>query len=234
MQPKLTVNWKATESFSAYASYGYGFRSGGFNSLGSAATIQSFYVANGLQTVQNVQDDFKKEVAKAAEIGFKSTFFDRRVSLNAAIFHTKVDNMQFFEFFAGPFGLLRVVTNIDKVTLKGAELDAKFRATDYLTLSLGAAVTKGNIDENTNRPYTVGNEVPYAPKATGNAGIELKLPVASSGMDLADAFGCDLYGKDLVPYVQNNTIAPTLFTPFAAFFGLPGGCLRRQLRQHAA
>jgi iron complex outermembrane recepter protein len=222
LQPKLTVNWKATEQFSAYASYGYGFRSGGFNSLGSAATIQSFYVANGLQTVQNVQDDYKKEVAKAAEIGFKSNFFDRRVSLNAAIFHTKVDNMQFFEFFAGPFGLLRVVTNIDKVTLKGAELDAKFRATDSLTLSLGAAVTKGNIDANTNRPYTVGNEVPYAPKATGNAGIELKLPLASSGWTWLTRLDAVYTGKTWFHTVQNNTVAPTLFTPFAAFFGLPG------------
>ena len=212
LQPKLTVNWKATDQFSVYASYGYGFRSGGFNSLGSAATIQSFYVGGGLQQVQNVQDDYKKEVAKAAEIGFKSNFFDRRVSINGAIFHTKVDNMQFFEFFAGPFGLLRVVTNIDKVTLKGAELDAKFRATDYLTLSLGAAVTKGNIDANTNRPYTVGNEVPYAPKATGNAGIELKLPVASSGWTWLTRVDAVYTGKTWFHTVQNNNISPTLFS----------------------
>ena len=222
LQPKLSVNWKATEQFSAYASYGYGFRSGGFNSLGSAATIQTFYVANGLNSVQNVQDDYKKEVAKAAEIGFKSNFFDRRVTVNAAIFHTKVDNMQFFEFFAGPFGLLRVVTNIDKVTLKGAEIDAKFRATEWLTLSAGAAVTKGRIDENSNRPYTVGNEVPYAPKATGNVTAELKLPLGGSGWNYGARVEGTYTGKTWFHTVQNNTITPTLFTPFAAFFGLPG------------
>ncbi len=214
-QPKLTVNWKPSDTFSAYASYGYGFRSGGFNSLGSAATIQSFYIGSGINSALNVQDEYKKEVAKAAEIGFKSTFFDRRVSVNAAIFHTKVDNMQFFEFFAGPFGLLRVVTNIDEVTLKGAEIDAKYRATEWLTLGLGAAVTKGNIDRNTNRPYTVGNEVPYAPKATGNATAELKLPMGGSGWNWLTRVEASYTGKTWFHTVQNNTIAPTLFSGFA-------------------
>lgn len=214
-QPKLTVNWKASDDFSLYASYGYGFRSGGFNSLGSAATIQSFYIGSGINSALNVQDEYKKEVAKAAEIGFKSSFFDRRVSVNAAIFHTKVDNMQFFEFFAGPFGLLRVVTNIDEVTLKGAEIDAKFRATESLTFGLGAAVTKGNIDRNINRPYTVGNEVPYAPKATGNATAELKLPMGGSGWNWLTRVEASYTGKTWFHTVQNNTIAPTLFSGFA-------------------
>ncbi len=214
-QPKLTVNWKATDQFSAYASYGYGFRSGGFNSLGSAATIASFYTNNPfnpLTTVQNVQDEYKKEVAKAVEIGFKSTFFDRRLSVNATLFHTKVDNMQFFEFFAGPFGLLRVVTNIDEATLKGGEIDAKFRATEYLTFGLGAAFTKGNIDANSNRPYTVGNEVPYAPKATGNATAELKLPMGGSGWNWMTRVEGVYTGKTWFHTVQNNANAPTLFS----------------------
>ncbi len=33
-QPKLSVNWKAMDGLALFASYGYGFRSGGFNSTG--------------------------------------------------------------------------------------------------------------------------------------------------------------------------------------------------------
>ena len=43
LQPKISANWKLTDDFAVFASYGYGFRSGGFNSSGSAATVDTFY-----------------------------------------------------------------------------------------------------------------------------------------------------------------------------------------------
>jgi len=54
-------------------------------------------------------------------------FFDRSLSLNAAIYDTDVEDTQFFNFFAGPFGLPRVVTNIDQVTMEGFEVDVNVR-----------------------------------------------------------------------------------------------------------
>jgi len=36
LQPKLTLRWSASDNVNLFASYGIGFRSGGFNSLGSA------------------------------------------------------------------------------------------------------------------------------------------------------------------------------------------------------
>ena len=42
--------------------------------------------------------------------------------------------MQFFNFFAGPFGLLRVVTNIDEVTIKGAEIDARWQINEMFSV----------------------------------------------------------------------------------------------------
>ena len=119
----MSLNWKFAEDWAAFASYGYGFRSGGFNSTGSNATIQTFL--GGLRYVDpegNITttpslvtdgisyDDYKKEVAKAAEIGLKAELLDRTLSLNLAAYHTKVEDMQIFNFLAGPFGLLRVVT----------------------------------------------------------------------------------------------------------------------------
>ncbi|MCZ8130859.1 MAG: TonB-dependent receptor [Steroidobacteraceae bacterium] len=236
-QPKLTVNWKITEDFSTFASYGYGFRSGGFNSSGSLATIEQNYAilctgptvgapfapggqplcdANGSDRnliAGTVRDDYDKEVSKAAELGFKATLAGGSLQVNGAVFHTTVEDMLFFNFFAGPFGLLRAVTNIDEVTIQGAELDARWRATDMITLFAGAALVDGEIDEHRSRPYTVGNEVPYAPKYTGNAGIDFNVPLGTGGLALTARLDASFVGPTWFHSVQEETV-PNLFSTF--------------------
>jgi iron complex outermembrane receptor protein len=231
LQPKLSANWKASEDFAVYASYGYGFRSGGFNSSGSAATIASAYGRAGGTTlclgadfapptcgpnatlnITDVNDLYRKEVSKAAEVGFKSFFADRTISLNFAAFQTKVEDMQFFNFFAGPFGLLRVVTNIDEVSIKGYELDARWNVNENVSLFAGYAVTDGEIDKYTGRPYTKGGEVPYAPEYTGNAGIDIKFPVTTNWTVNARIDG-SFVGETWFHPVQKQRL-PNLFTYF--------------------
>lgn len=235
-QPKLTVNWKVTDDFSVYGSYGYGFRSGGFNSSGSQATVETFYSglclgptrgpaqgflpacdANGADRnliAGTVRDDYDKEVSKAAELGFKSVLADGTVQLNGAIFHTTVDDMLFFNFFAGPFGLLRVVTNIDEVTIQGAELDARWRAADFVTLFAGFSYVDGEIDEHRSRPYTVGNAIPYAPTYTGNVGADFTFPLGSGGLDLVARVDASFVGPTWFHSVQDQGLLPNLFTGF--------------------
>jgi len=217
LQPKLSANWSLTDDFSVFASYGYGFRSGGFNSSGSEATVETFYGGlsldnGGPRNITDVHDDYKKEVSKAAELGFKSFFLDRSLSLNAAVFHTDVDDMQFFNFFAGPFGLLRVVTNIDKVTIDGAELDFRWRANDVFSLFGGYGYTNGKIDKYKGRPYTEGNEVPYAPEYTGNLGAELSFPIGSD-IKLVTRLDASFVGETWFHPVQKERL-PNLFTGF--------------------
>ena len=197
-QPKLSLNWNVSDDVAVYASYGYGFRSGGFNSSGSQATVDVFYgglclgpstpfdtglgfdvplglpacTADSVRNLTDVNDDYRKEVSKAAEIGFKSTLLDRTLAINGAIYQTDVEDMQFFNFMAGPFGLLRVVTNLDEVSIQGAEVDFNWRANDYFSLFGGIGFTDGEIDRYDGRPYTAGNKLPYSPEYTGNAGVE--------------------------------------------------------------
>ena len=238
-QPKLSVNWKATDDLSVYASYGYGFRSGGFNSSGSEATVNVFYgglclgdstlfdtglgfsvplglpacTATSVHNLTDVHDDYKKEVSKAAELGFKSNLRDRTLSINGAVYYTEVDDMQFFNFFAGPFGLLRVVTNIDKVTIKGAEADFRWRATDSFSMFGGIGFTDGKIDRYNGRPYTNGNKLPYSPEYTGNFGAELTVPMGGSGMDLVARVDSTFVGETWFHPVQTETV-PNLPTAF--------------------
>ena len=46
-QPKVTWSWNAADDINVYASWGVGFRSGGFNSIGSEALIDLWYNDNG-------------------------------------------------------------------------------------------------------------------------------------------------------------------------------------------
>ena len=169
-QPKISLTTQG-ENTTVYASYGVGFRSGGFNSSGSAALINSqlnIPVGAGL----GVSDIFNKEVSKSFELGFKGRYLDGRLEVNGALFETDVDDNQFFEFFAGPWGLLRVVTSIDQLDISGSELDFKYALTDTLRIDGGIGFTDGEIKKNDHRPGTVGNNAPLAPEHTLNLGLQ--------------------------------------------------------------
>lgn len=80
-----------------------------------------------------VSDTFKKEGPKAGEVGFKAELLHHSLYVSADAYLTKVDNMPIFNFFAAPFGLLRVVTNSDRATLQGVDGAVRWQATRYLT-----------------------------------------------------------------------------------------------------
>jgi iron complex outermembrane receptor protein len=185
-QPKLTARWSATDNLTAYASYGVGFRSGGFNNIGSSALLNFWFNTGSggpgelVDAQLVINDEYDKEVSNAVEVGIKSNWFDNRLQLNAAVFRTDVEDNQFFEFFAGPFGILRVVTTIDDMYIQGFEADFNWLVTDYLSVYGGIGLLDSEIEANTNRPLSVGNEVPQAPGETGNLGAQLNLPLGGS------------------------------------------------------
>lgn len=186
LQPKVTLGWKPNDSVNVYASYGLGFRSGGFNSLGSRDLLNFFFnqgfggPGEAVNAQLQISDEYDKEVSENLELGFKASLLDRRLTINAAVFNTDVDDNQFFEFFAGPFGLLRVVTTIEEIQIRGAEADFNFVANDYLSVFGGIGLLDTEIKQNNNRPLSVGNEVPQAPDTTYNLGAALEIPLTDS------------------------------------------------------
>ena len=183
LQPKLTFRWTATDNVNLYASYGIGFRSGGFNSLGSADLLNLWFntgfggAGEAVDAQLVISDEYDKEVSEAFEIGLKSEWLDSRLRVNAAIFNTDVEDNQFFEFFAGPFGILRVVTTIDELNIQGFEADFSYLATDQFSVFGGIGLLDSEIEKNINRPLSVGNPVPQAPQQTYNFGTQFDVPV---------------------------------------------------------
>jgi iron complex outermembrane receptor protein len=237
-QPKVAIRWDATDSTSLFASWGVGFKAGGFNNSGSAATVGIFI--NGFINCFNplgicfaddigvplpvINDDFDKETSSAFEVGFNSNLMGGRLQLNGAAYYTEVSDMQFFEFYVGTFGLLRVVSNIDKVEITGVELGASFHATDHIRFYGGANWTDSEIMKNSSRPDTVGNASPYTPDYTVNIGGDLDFPITDN-LSFIARIDARFVGKTWFHTVQEGQ-RPTIFMPlFELGFGPGAGAL---------
>ncbi len=206
VQPKFSLAWKPDPDFTAYANYGRGFKSGGFNNQGSRATIDlNFNIPLGANL--NINDQFRKETSHAFEVGAKAGLGP--VSLEVAGFYTRVRDLQFFEFFVGTFGLLRVVSNIDRVDIWGGEASANWRILDGLTLFAAGSVLGSEIKANSARPDTVGNESPYTADFTVNVGAQADVPVAQD-WSLIGRVDARIVGPTWFSTVQDQT-RPTLF-----------------------
>ena len=170
IQPKISLTYDTSDTTTLFTSWGVGFKTGGFNNLGATETIELFFVnLDGLPVAP--PDIYEEETSSAFEWGFRSTFADGSLQVNGAMFHTEVDDMQFFEFYPGPFGLLRVVEGIDEVTLKGFELGVSWQVFGSLRFDGGYSKIDGEIDKMIVRPYVAGNDVPNAADFTANMAL---------------------------------------------------------------
>jgi iron complex outermembrane receptor protein len=225
-QPKLTFSFRPDASTNVYANWGVGFKPGGFNNQGSAAVVNANFNDGVTPGTINanvlITDNYRKETSSAFEAGVKGSLLGGALTYDLAAYQTRITDMQFFEFFVGGFGLLRVVSNIDKVDVKGLELNLFARPAAGLTLYSGVNLTDSQIKKNASRPYTVGNESPYTAKYTLNLGAQYEAALAQkmSGFVRADYRHT---GPTWFHTVQNQE-RPTLFTgliPISAVNFLP-------------
>ena len=219
-QPKVTLSWAAADNINAYASYGVGFRSGGFNNLGTSDILNYWFNAGyggpgeAVNAQLQIADEYDKEVSTSYEIGVKTDLLNRRLRLNASVFRTEVEDNQFFEFFAGPFGLLRTVTTIDEMYIQGFEADATLAITEGLSIYGGIGLLNSEIEKNRNRPLSEGNSVPQAPETTGNLGVQWVQPIAGN-LNLVARVDYQYVGETWFHTLQGEQ-TPTIWNAFFA------------------
>lgn len=169
-QPKVSLSYRPSDSFTLFANYSEGFRSGGFNQPGVAAVA-----AAQVPPVRGVSDIYDKETSRGFEIGLKSMFLDNRLSFNAAAFMTEVKGQHYFSYI--PQIGAQIITSIDKVDLWGFELEAMLRIADGLQLFSAFGYTDSEIKEYSVDPTAVGNMAPYVPEYTFQAGFQYRQPI---------------------------------------------------------
>ncbi|MEY4270527.1 MAG: hypothetical protein RLZZ58_1743 [Pseudomonadota bacterium] len=215
LQPKISLSYQPSSNTNIYANWGIGFKSGGFNNQGASATINQFFnnttgAFGTIDTDVAINDNFRKEKSSAFEAGIKGSLFDNRITFDVAGYYTRITDMQFFEFFVGSFGLLRVVSNIDRVDVKGVEVNTTARIVDGWKVFGSVNLTDSEIKKNSSRLNTVGNKSPYTADYTINLGTQIDAPL-NNAMDLVLRADYRITGDTWFHTVQDQNV-PTVFS----------------------
>lgn len=169
-EPKLSLRYAFTDDASAYLSWGKGFKSGGFNPIGAREALIAAGAGVGVPaSAIYVEDVYDKEVSESWELGSKLRFFDRRLSVNAAIFQTDIEGAQQFEFY--PTVGLQTTVSVDQVDLKGVDLDFTAELPEGVRFFGGYGYVDGEVKKFEGNPAFEGNTAPGAFKSTFNLGL---------------------------------------------------------------
>lgn len=157
-QPRLSAAYKFSPDKLVYVSWGVGFRSGGFNP-------PSFHVPI-----------YRDEKLTNYEIGFKTQWLDHLLTLNGAVFHSTVTNLQFsaIDFNTGS----QVTSNIDRARINGAELEAVATPFHGLDVFARIGLTDPKIAAFAANPAFVGNVLPRGYKQSYDAGFDFSRRVS--------------------------------------------------------
>lgn len=161
VQPRVVLDHKFTDDQLVYVTYATGFRSGGFNGVGGRP--------------------FKAETLQNYEVGYKSTWWDNRLRLNAAVFQSRSEDYQFF-YLDFDQGGAQVIDNLDKVEFTGAELEWQVQATRYWTLLGAVGLLDSDVkafDPTLTVPVERGNRTPKTQKSTFSVGSQLEIPLGA-------------------------------------------------------
>jgi iron complex outermembrane receptor protein len=139
-QPKVTLTYHVDPDALVYATYGAGFRSGGWN-------------APGISIAQ-----FAAETVQSYEAGFKTSWFDRRLTFNGDYYYSIDHNFQFFYVQASSGS--QIISNLDAVHIQGVELEAQAHPAAGLMLGATLGTTDSDIVRSAIYPGYVGNKTP--------------------------------------------------------------------------
>ncbi len=126
---KLGAQFQATPDLMFYGFYGRGYKGPGFNDI-APVTTSSLVV--------------RAEKSNTAEVGLKSSFFDRRMTLSFAAFYTKFDDFQVQSFDT----IIRTfqVQNAASVITKGVEASVFVAPVEGLSFNASAALLSSKFD----------------------------------------------------------------------------------------
>jgi outer membrane receptor protein involved in Fe transport len=178
----VKAQYKFNDSKMAYASYSRGNLVGGFNL--AETTLPFAGGAPNTSLAPATDTSFPSESVDAYELGAKTQWLDRRLSLNAALFYQKYKDHQLNAFTGTQF----VEFTIPQAQTKGAELEAAFAATSDLSLNAGVTYAESTYpDSGKNRAVLQapgsnlfllpGARLSYAPLWSVTAGASYRHPV---------------------------------------------------------
>jgi iron complex outermembrane receptor protein len=170
---RLGLDYKWTEDFMTYAQVSTGYKGGGVNP-------RPYYVTQAVP--------YNPEKLRAYEIGAKSQFLERRVTVNASAFHNKYKNFQGTIYSCPAFtpgnalSPCAMTTNIGDAKVRGIEVEIQAEPVEGLRFD--ASVGKLNFKYTSVNPtsgLSLGFKNVYSPDLNLSAGVQFQLSAGSHG-----------------------------------------------------
>ncbi|NWG47160.1 MAG: TonB-dependent receptor [Alphaproteobacteria bacterium] len=176
---EASLTYEVLQQLSVYGRYAHGYKAGGYNLDRSSFDYTTFDGTGGPDLDQLA---FEPEFVDMFEIGWKSTLFNRRVTLNGALFYQKFEDYQ-INYFSG-FGF--VTENAQEVISKGVELDMIAQPLDGLFFQGGVLYNEAQFGEDIGLVIggnTVdGRTVNDAPRWVLTGATTYNFPIANTGL----------------------------------------------------
>ncbi|MFA4891918.1 TonB-dependent receptor [Brevundimonas sp.] len=119
--PRVSVSYEMTQDLTAYASWGRGFKSGGFDMRGDAVLYP------------NTVNGYEPETVETIELGLKGRLFDN-FTFATAVFDSSYEDQQITTQYPAGATVASVVDNVGSSSIRGWEFEGQFRVTDNLVL----------------------------------------------------------------------------------------------------
>jgi iron complex outermembrane receptor protein len=183
---RINVAYRLSDQVMTYATFSHGSKSGGINMSGLPLN------ASNLPALATAV--VRPEKNTTVELGVKTDLLDRHLRLNVDVYDTIVRDFQTNVVDTGPGALRGYLANIEKVEVKGAELDATARVTERFTAYASYAYTDGSYVSYKNGPCPLeliaatttvcdlsGKPLSGTPKSVTSAGAEYAQPLGAGG-----------------------------------------------------
>lgn len=181
--PELVAQWDVGENTMIYGKAANSVKSGGFATSGSIGALDVV--------------EYRDEEATTIELGLKTRFMDGRGSLNLAVFHTQIDDLQVNTFQLADDGvtILTVINNAAESTSEGLEAELNFVVTDWLTVGGSIGFLNAEFDNFTSAPCAQGEtpngtvpgtclrdgfDTPFSPENSGSLFANFDVPLSSN------------------------------------------------------
>jgi iron complex outermembrane receptor protein len=174
---RVSADYSLTTDTMGYASWGRGFRSGGYDGRAS--------------TLVGVRDTYDPETVDSFELGFRTDLWGGRWRLNPTVFLTKYDDKQEERLisFIGPGGVPEadtITANASEATIWGVEVESVLNLTDRLVLRGSLGYLDAEFDDFLSPNPLSGEledisdtaELRRAPEWTYNVGADYRWPLS--------------------------------------------------------
>ncbi|MFT4025368.1 MAG: TonB-dependent receptor [Novosphingobium sp.] len=169
----ITPSWQIDRNNLVYFKFSHGIKSGGFN---TAATLPIALT------------EVRPERLDAFELGYKSTWFDGKLTFNATYFHYNYKDIQVNVVGPNPGAVggatVSYLQNAAKGTVDGAEFELTARPTERLSLNAAVGLLYTRFDEFqvlNGGANLAGNEFVRSPHLTLNVGANYTIPLGDAG-----------------------------------------------------